>query len=1426
MSSARRLKRIQNALAASTEIIGTLTLGDISYLVPASRTPSRLPRLPPLDPNDARTREHLYFLLQKFVLDQDVFLLAQPGPYARRLALTFCNLLNAEYEYIALHRDVGETELKQGREIRDGGNLVYVDSAAVRAVKTGRILIIEGIEKAERGIMPVLNNLLENREMNLDDGTHILHPHRHLLLSPADAADARFVPAHPSFRVIAIGAPVPPYTGYPLDPPFRSRFQARFLDPTSALLAYPHPSTPLLGGPDALWTTLRDLVLATQFASETRHSLDGVARPALPPFPHTALAKLHALLAAFPPPSPGKPVLSPRAMGRLMIVLHPELLHAPFRAWAILSERLEEAGLGPLAAPLATEDPDNAETAAEDAAGLLGYTVRSIARTGQHTVRIVFTALSGGDEVAIEAPAGEGPLQPFPLEETPDFVPSARFAGLLTSCLQAHALGWDISLVPPAQPATASASTSLLVQVFGGVLGYVREAVHVYKELGGRELLMRRVVGEGGATSWEPSPLVQGAWEGRLVHLSGFDVLGPTAGAIARLLQDREVELWEGKRIVASLGDDMRLTNSPDISLAHPSFRVVSTASRAAPLRDWLSAEHANMFLTLPAQPMSRSEEAALLLRTGCPPAHVDALLGFAGAYRTRMAPSEGALRVRRLGTRALLRIARRLARFPWDQDIRRMLERALLTDFLPATEKAGVEELLEDIGIKKISPAFHPAPLVGDKALLFPAPTDPLRHTEDTRIPRFDASQDPEGAASYVPFMDHFYDNSIQSAQMRDLAIDFELLGEHLVLLGNQGVGKNKIIDRLCQLLQRPREYIQLHRDSTVQQLMFQTTLERGVVRYTDSPLLRAVAHGRVLVVDEADKAPEHVVAIFRSLAGQGELTLSDGRRLARVVERKGDLPIHPRFRLILLANRPGYPFLGNHFMQVLGDNFSCHAISNPDLQSERKLLTQLAPELSKDLIVRLIGAFHDLRQSYEGGTLSYPYSLRELIAIVRHMQAYPDDELDDTLRNVFDFDVYRIEITEKLDEILRKHGSVPVGAVQSDAVIDQQDRSLRAYGTDATTRKAKKPLDMQFDPQKTDLDKPKHGQEDPSGEAHTGGNTFAGGTGGRDTAGLGGRGGFKRLHEKDHDINQISNKLKEDVPESVREQARLMARKELEARLAELNMTSAGADSYGALLTAVQAHIAQLHDLLEHLAAREEERVWVKRQTDGELDDTRLTEGLTGEAAVYKRRGMAKPELGRPQVKPKRIRFLFDISASMYRFQHDGRLQRSLETAVMLMESFNVLSRKDKYAWDMYGHSGDEPEIPLVKVGDSVEEVSERWAVAQKMKYITQYTFSGDSTVAAIEKAVDEVAAFDGDDHFVIALTDANFGQYRITSADLGRVMNRHPKVKTALICICEDSEAAWVKRHFPGRAFLVTNSADIPKVLRGFLSTMVDR
>lgn len=59
------------------------------------------------------------------------------------------------------------------------------------------------------------------------------------------------------------------------------------------------------------------------------------------------------------------------------------------------------------------------------------------------------------------------------------------------------------------------------------------------------------------------------------------------------------------------------------------------------------------------------------------------------------------------------------------------------------------------------------------------------------------------------------------------------------------------------------------------------------------------------------------------------------------------------------------------------------------------------------------------------------------------------------------------------------------------------------------------------------------------------------------------------------------------------------------------------------------MESHINQLVSFLDNLEATEEERVWLKRTSEGELDESRLTEALTGEAAVYKRRGMEKREL-----------------------------------------------------------------------------------------------------------------------------------------------------------------------------------------------------
>ena len=55
--------------------------------------------------------------------------------------------------------------------------------------------------------------------------------------------------------------------------------------------------------------------------------------------------------------------------------------------------------------------------------------------------------------------------------------------------------------------------------------------------------------------------------------------------------------------------------------------------------------------------------------------------------------------------------------------------------------------------------------------------------------------------------------------------------------------------------------------------------------------------------------------------------------------------IPIHPSFRLIVLANRPGFPFHGNNLFRECGDIFSVHVVENLDLESEIALLQAYAP-------------------------------------------------------------------------------------------------------------------------------------------------------------------------------------------------------------------------------------------------------------------------------------------------------------------------------------------------------------------------------------------------------------------------------------------------------------------------------------------------
>jgi MoxR-like ATPase len=131
-----------------------------------------------LDTTSQEVLRHIQFLMKKDNLEQDVLLLGPPGPFRRDLVRLYASLLQREMEYLPISRDTTASDLKQRREIF-AGTAYYEDQCVVRAAIHGRLLVLDGLEKAERNVLPVINNLMENREMSLSDGFFLVNPSRY-----------------------------------------------------------------------------------------------------------------------------------------------------------------------------------------------------------------------------------------------------------------------------------------------------------------------------------------------------------------------------------------------------------------------------------------------------------------------------------------------------------------------------------------------------------------------------------------------------------------------------------------------------------------------------------------------------------------------------------------------------------------------------------------------------------------------------------------------------------------------------------------------------------------------------------------------------------------------------------------------------------------------------------------------------------------------------------------------------------------------------------------------------------------------------------------------------------------------------------------------------------------------------------------------
>ncbi|KAI6205157.1 Von Willebrand factor A domain-containing protein 8 [Aphelenchoides besseyi] len=922
----------------------------------------------------------LKWLLQKDNLKQDVFLIGVPGSIRSSLVLQYLELSNREFEYLSLTRDTTESDIKQRREIRSG-NAFYSDLHAVKAALNGRVLVIDGVEKAERNVLPILNNLLENREMQLDDGRFLMKYDKFdKLLEKYDRNQLKKMNLErvsEDFIVFALGLPVPAFKGHSLDPPLRSRFQCLNMS------TLPFKVTKELCealAPNVEKSKLNKL-LSLAYGLNVQQGKDASGLPRLP------IDNLMRAVAIWNK----NPNLSELKIFEMCYPTNSILRDADFQ---ILEQFLEEFNVSSKRSKPSTSKIVNIQQKDNEATVVLDF---------------------DGKKLEFDAKCGLGSSD----FHRHAFVSTPQHETFLAEIALTHSTS-DFCILGP-----AGSGKTIVLEEFARRFGYKHvETIALYQDLNSRELLQSRQMLSNGDTVWRDGELVQAAKNGDLCVLDGLDkVHWSTAEVLAPLIHHRFLHLPDGTRLVSSkafgmMKKEMNCTtedlNKKGVFEISPRFRLVALAdsesvNASGPKAKWLNEQILSLFLFHTLPQITTKEELELIKKL-IPNVHRETatkLIQFVHKLRESHDSNIRSVGLS-LSLRRLIFILRRHAANP-TEGVYEAIHRAALARFLPTVTKTAFENTLQKQGIE---------PTTSNKTSDEQLKEQLLSISRTGNVNAADATMIPDIV---------FFQNEQHVQVMSNMAKDFEL-SSHLLLIGNQGVGKNKVTDRFLQLIKRPRKYMQLHRDTTVQSLTVQTTVVDGVLKHEDSPLVTAVRDGLVLVIDEGDKAPLQVVAVLKSLLDSGFLHLSDGRRIQPPeIEPLPDgksIAIHPDFRLIMLANRPGFPFLGNDLFGVIGDLFSIHVVDNPDRASEVAMLKNYGPNVKTEVIEQLVGVFDELRTLSDSGQLMYPYSTRELVNIVKHLDRFPDDSIPVVARNVFDFDAFSKDTVETVEQTFRKHG------------------------------------------------------------------------------------------------------------------------------------------------------------------------------------------------------------------------------------------------------------------------------------------------------------------------------------------------------------------------------------------------------------------
>jgi len=208
------------------------------------------------------------------------------------------------------------------------------------------------------------------------------------------------------------------------------------------------------------------------------------------------------------------------------------------------------------------------------------------------------------------------------------------------------------------------------------------------------------------------------------------------------------------------------------------------------------------------------------------------------------------------------------------------------------------------------------------------------------------------------------------------------------VLLKGETGTGKTTVVHELAHRTNNSLRQINLNGNTTVDEIVGRTILNRDGTMFVDGILISAMKHGDWLLLDELNAGLPEVLLVLQQVLVDGKYTL---------VEHDGEVvEAHPNFRVFATMNPPETYVGTNHLNPATLSRFGITVdVAYPEQNVELEIVKSKLPKEPRTPEVEIVEAIRlasDVRNGYAQQEYQYLLSTRDLINWMEVNEHYGD--------------------------------------------------------------------------------------------------------------------------------------------------------------------------------------------------------------------------------------------------------------------------------------------------------------------------------------------------------------------------------------------------------------------------------------------------